>query len=104
MLNVARIKIHTFLNKFKKKKEAGVLGTINPYMTEYGGKGIKKKVPVLEKVASAPPREYPFLNEMKGVMVSDVLWVAGKFVRKVKKERRMTADEIAKACEGIMWQ
>lgn len=104
MLNVVRIKIHTFLNKFKKKKPVGIAGSINPYMTEYGSK-TKPLVPItpIAKVVN-PPREYPFLNEMKAVMVSDVLWVAGKFVRKVKKERRMTADEIAKACEGIKWQ
>jgi hypothetical protein len=126
MFNELRNKIHVKLLRFKKKetvvaptgkfvnpyaKSAVAKGKISPYDTDYGTKKTKsfgefifpkKPEPLVKDVVVV--KEPSILHDMKTVYSRDVLFLASKMVRIPKKEKRMTAEEIAKACESVSWQ
>ena len=96
-------KINPFVTDYGTKKPTGFMGLI---------KGIihRKKsdeesiIRPYHRDVPEPPQQPSFISEMKGVAVSDVLFIASKLrLPTKKKERVLTADEILKICEDTKW-
>ena len=80
---------------------------LNPYVTSYGN---KTRPPLGQKpVSPVEPviRQPTFLHDMRGVVISDLMYIAGHFKVKsgvTKIERRMTSEDILAACENTKWR
>jgi hypothetical protein len=129
MFNTLKIKLHAATRVFQKKPKPEFVNPyapsipeptskINPYVTNYGTKkkksmeelimervrvvkgGIKEDVVVTVPITQEPT----FVDDMKEMLVGDLLLVATKFPKRIEKEKVMTSDEILRACENTKWQ
>lgn len=116
-----------FVNPYAKQLPTAGAPKISPYDTDYGTKkkktfdeflfGFLKKgeeQPMFLKPRSLVeveldpieelPSEPTFFSYMREIVEEDAIFVASHLPRiKPREKRGMSADEIARACEGLQW-
>jgi hypothetical protein len=113
-----------FVNPYADEVKPDLNPKLNPYITSYDTKKPMSLQEMLrnrfdarpagtepiEKIAGFPeclrepiPVEPTFLHDMKEMFIGDVLLVASKFPKRVKKEKTLTAGQILQACENTKW-
>jgi len=132
LFNAFKIKIHSLLVARKPKGFVNPYLTaaprvhpkLNPYISQYDTKKLKTLAEVIrdnlisEKISERlvinklgepfpelkQSTQPTFAHDMKEMFIGDLLWVAGKFKEKIPvKEKRMTYNEIMRACENTKW-
>jgi hypothetical protein len=122
MFETLKNKIHSFRVSKVKPVQTGFVnpytpkGKINPYASDYGTKKPKSIGEIVSErfkpqtgevptPVVAVEKGMPFHHTMKSIVISDAMFVAAKFNMPLKrKEKVMSAEEIARACENTKWQ